>query len=245
MRESNRGRMPSPAMIVAIVALIVALGGSSYAAVQLSVNSVGTKQIRKNAVTTPKVKNGAITAAKVRNGAVTPAKIADGAVTASKLLPGSVGPGAIAEGAVGEDELGEFPAVRAVAPLVQTVSDFTATTINLSSTSFDSGGMFDAADNAIVIPRSGLYLLSGSLGWSTNGTGQRQLRIVIGGQIQISQATPGLASSGIRQNASGILRLKAGDRVKLVGFQVSGGPLDTQIAGPQMAAWLSAVWLAN
>jgi hypothetical protein len=58
---------PSPAMIVACVALFVALGGTSYAAIKLPANSVGTKQIK--------------------NSAVTAAKIADGSVSTSKLGP--------------------------------------------------------------------------------------------------------------------------------------------------------------
>ena len=48
---------PSPAMVVAIVALIVALGGTGYAAIKLPANSVGTAQLKKDAVTSLKVKN--------------------------------------------------------------------------------------------------------------------------------------------------------------------------------------------
>ena len=38
---------PTPAMIVAVIALVAALGGTSYAAVSMAKNSVGTKQIRR------------------------------------------------------------------------------------------------------------------------------------------------------------------------------------------------------
>jgi hypothetical protein len=48
---------PSPAMLVALLALFVALGGSSYAALQLPKGSVGTKQLRNGVVTSKKVKN--------------------------------------------------------------------------------------------------------------------------------------------------------------------------------------------
>jgi hypothetical protein len=61
---------PSPAMIVACIALAVALSGSSYAALRLPANSIGTKQLRKNAVTSPKVKNGAITGADVNEASL-------------------------------------------------------------------------------------------------------------------------------------------------------------------------------
>lgn len=56
---------PSPAMVIACLALGIALGGTSYAAIKLPKNSVGTKQLKKNAVTSPKVKNNAITGADV------------------------------------------------------------------------------------------------------------------------------------------------------------------------------------
>ncbi|MDQ3851120.1 MAG: collagen-like protein [Actinomycetota bacterium] len=45
------------ANVTATMALVVALGGTSYAAVSLPKNSVGSKQIRKNAVSSSKVKN--------------------------------------------------------------------------------------------------------------------------------------------------------------------------------------------
>jgi len=46
-----------------VIALSVALGGTSYAAIVLPANSVGKKQIKKNAVTTEKVKNASLRSA--------------------------------------------------------------------------------------------------------------------------------------------------------------------------------------
>src|SRR3954467_14993415 len=45
---------------IALIALMVALGGTGYAALKLPKNSVGSKQIKKNAVTSVKVKNGSL-----------------------------------------------------------------------------------------------------------------------------------------------------------------------------------------
>jgi hypothetical protein len=47
-------------MLVALAALFVALGGTSYAALQLPKGSVGTSQLKRNAVTSPKVKPGSL-----------------------------------------------------------------------------------------------------------------------------------------------------------------------------------------
>jgi hypothetical protein len=62
---SCRIRRPSPALVVSFLALLVALGGTSWAALRLPKNSVGTKQLKSGAVTTKKIKNGAVTASKI------------------------------------------------------------------------------------------------------------------------------------------------------------------------------------
>ncbi|MCU0258122.1 MAG: hypothetical protein MUF56_03775 [Solirubrobacteraceae bacterium] len=54
--------------LVAYLALFVALGGTSYAAVNLPRNSVGTAQLKPSAVTSAKVKNGSLLAADFRRG---------------------------------------------------------------------------------------------------------------------------------------------------------------------------------
>jgi hypothetical protein len=51
---------PSPAMAVALIALLVALAGTSYAAVKLPRNSVGGPQLKRNAVTGDKVHDGSL-----------------------------------------------------------------------------------------------------------------------------------------------------------------------------------------
>ena len=41
----------TPSLAISMIALFVALGGASYAAVKIPKNSVGAAQIKKNAVT--------------------------------------------------------------------------------------------------------------------------------------------------------------------------------------------------
>ncbi len=65
MRKS-RPRRPTPALVVAIVALVFAMVGTGYAAFKLPAKSVGTKQLKANAVTTAKVKAHAITGKKLK-----------------------------------------------------------------------------------------------------------------------------------------------------------------------------------
>jgi hypothetical protein len=65
-------RRPSPALVVSFVALIVALGGTSYAAFTLPMNSVGTRQIKPRAVALSKIAPSARAALKGNTGPMGP-----------------------------------------------------------------------------------------------------------------------------------------------------------------------------
>src|SRR4051812_19663682 len=83
-----RLQRPSPAMAVALLSLVVAMGGTGYAAINLPKNSVGTKQIKRNAVVSSKVKKDTLTGADVnesRLGPVPTAGRADSAGNADQL----------------------------------------------------------------------------------------------------------------------------------------------------------------
>jgi hypothetical protein len=84
---------PSPGLVIASIALLVALGGTSIAAVSsVPNNSVTTAKLANNAVTTPKIKNSAVNASKLASNAVTSAKIASNAVTNAKIANGTIQP---------------------------------------------------------------------------------------------------------------------------------------------------------
>ncbi|MGH7877679.1 MAG: hypothetical protein ACRENM_08405 [Candidatus Dormibacteraceae bacterium] len=68
-------RRPSPAMVVAVIALIASLGGTAWAAHSLGKNSVGPRQLKAKAVTTGKLANNAVTGAKVADGSLTGADL--------------------------------------------------------------------------------------------------------------------------------------------------------------------------
>ena len=61
-------RLPSPAMVVACLSLVLALGGTGYAAGLLPVGSVGTPQLKADAVVSSKVKDGSLLAKDFRAG---------------------------------------------------------------------------------------------------------------------------------------------------------------------------------
>ena len=70
MRQRRRN-LPSPALVLASIALGVALAGTSVAAVsQVPRASVGTAQLKANAVTGAKIRNSTITSIDIRNGSL-------------------------------------------------------------------------------------------------------------------------------------------------------------------------------
>ncbi len=90
MRQRPR-KLPSPAMVLAGIALLIALGGTSVAAVsQIPRASVGAAQLKANAVTSPKIANSTIVSADVRNGSLLRADFKRGQLPAGPV--GAQGP---------------------------------------------------------------------------------------------------------------------------------------------------------
>jgi hypothetical protein len=109
-------RRPSPALVIALLALFVALGGPAQArrlingkeirkgtvrSRQVKDHSLSTRDLSRAAVrslrTTP---NASITTAKLADRAVTSAKLGGGAVTAGKVGPSAVTGAAVADGSL-------------------------------------------------------------------------------------------------------------------------------------------------
>ena len=84
-------RTPSPALVVACLALLVALGGTSIAAVSaLPSNSVGTPQLKNNAVTTTKIKDGQVTSADIANSSITSTDVKNGSLLKADFMAGQI-----------------------------------------------------------------------------------------------------------------------------------------------------------
>ena len=58
----------TPSLVLSVLALFVALGGTGYAISKLPANSVGTKQVKKNAINSSKVKNRSLLAKDFKAG---------------------------------------------------------------------------------------------------------------------------------------------------------------------------------
>ena len=109
-------RMPSPALVLGVVALVVAMSGAAIAlpgknsvkSNDIAKGSVKSKQIKADAVKKKHLKEGSVTAAAIAEGAVGSAAIADGAVGSSELAADSVNGSKVANGSLGADDLGDY-----------------------------------------------------------------------------------------------------------------------------------------
>jgi hypothetical protein len=88
--KRKRLRAPSPAMVVACIALAIALSGVGYAAIKIPNNSVGTAQLKNNAVSNAKLQGNSVGNGKLQGNSVNGAKVADGSLTGDDVADGSL-----------------------------------------------------------------------------------------------------------------------------------------------------------
>jgi hypothetical protein len=85
LHKLNRFR-PSPALVISVIALFVALGGVGYAAA-----TIGTQDIKNGAVTSKKLHRAAVASKKIRKGAVRGAKVKDNSLGGLDINESSLG----------------------------------------------------------------------------------------------------------------------------------------------------------
>jgi hypothetical protein len=86
-----RRHRPSASMLVALLALFVALGGSSYAALRIGSaeirdNSVRSKDLRNNGVRSKDLRNNDVRGGDIRTGSVRATDLRDGDLTGADLM---------------------------------------------------------------------------------------------------------------------------------------------------------------
>jgi hypothetical protein len=104
MTSKTRSFRPSPALIVACVALIMALTGSAIAA-GVAKNSVRSPQIVDGTVRTVDLRDDSVNAAKIAKDQVGTDEIAENAVTSPEVAPDSLTAGDLAASSVGSSEV--------------------------------------------------------------------------------------------------------------------------------------------
>ena len=229
---------PTPAMIVATLALFISLSGVGFAAVKLANNSVQSKHIKDGQVRNADLANNSVNAAKIKNGVVASDDIADGAVASADLAAGAVTPA----------KTSGVPTVRAFNNANVGVASGTFVPVPLNSERFDASGMHrtDVDTSRLTIATPGIYLVTGNVTWANNTTGARELNVRKNGATIVARvvqpADPTINTSD--QIVTTAVQFAAGDFVELVARHNAGGSL-TISAGPEFTPEFSAVWLAN
>jgi hypothetical protein len=172
-------------MVVACLALLIALTGSSVAAVnQLGRNSVGPLQLKNGAVTNPKLRNNAVTSAKVANRSLLRSDFAPGQLPAGPTGPqGPVGPAGPAGPAGPSGTIGTVVVRQASVSVPGSLSDkptpntlWVSRTVNVNcnsnerSISAGTGWSADADDLELVTVYMKPVITSGNVvGWTAKG----------------------------------------------------------------------------
>jgi hypothetical protein len=141
-------------MVVACLALLVALGGTSVAAVgQLGRNTVGTPQLKDAAVTNAKIKNNAVNSSKVAARSLLRSDFAPGQLPAGPTGPqGPAGPAGSAGPAGPTGVVGAITVRQA--------------TVTVQDTAPPNGNYVTRPVDALCA--SGELAISGGTGWSDN-----------------------------------------------------------------------------
>jgi hypothetical protein len=243
-----RRLIPSPAMIVALVALFVALGGAAYAGVTLSNNTVRSATIVNGQVKTADLANLAVTNAKIKNNAVNAAKVKNSSLTGSDVLDGSLGAPDLAAGAVTPAKIAGIPSARAFHNANQSVpGNATFTSIALNSERFDTASLHrtDIDTSRLTVSSAGVYVLNANVTWEQNATGARELNIRKNGTTIVARVVQAGTAGGntTDQSVTTLAQLAAGDFVEVVVRQNSAVALNV-LAAPDFSPEFAASWIA-
>lgn len=141
------------------------------------------------------------------------------------------------------------PMLRAANLDSTSIANSTVTTVpvtgSTSGTQVDNYSGLNAGTNTWTAPLDGLYLVHGFVNYTANTGGQRQAAIQVNGSLNLwGPSYSAAGSGGTSPQVTRILDLHAGDTLKLVTQQNSGGAL--ALIGGQpcrlVAVWLGALW---
>jgi len=96
----NKRAKPSPALVISLIALFVALGSGAYAA-----SKIRTKDIKDEAVTGKKLAKNAVKSSKTKDGGLKGKDLKDETISESKIGKDAVSTGKIADDAVSKEKV--------------------------------------------------------------------------------------------------------------------------------------------
>ena len=248
-------RRPSPSLVVAMLALLVSLGGTATAAHLL----ITSRDIQDGTIRLVDLSPAAKTSLHSHAVEANIAGYAEHAGTLNDLLsfqriPASRTPTPGALFPLGSD--GRFPGSVMPDIAARVYSSHDQLThlqipfgpiyqLDFDSVSFDTAHMFDPArPNALVAPAAGIYLITTNVSWAIQDTSRigvnRAVYLEVDGRaIAVDQRPP---ADETRQVVTTIYHLNAGDAVQ-VGIGQDAGDLTANAVG-DYAPSLAMAWIA-
>ncbi len=217
-------RHPTYADVVSTLCLVMLLGGTAYAATQVT-----GKDIKNSSVTGKDVKDKSLKGQDIKDGSVNGADVAglgpdDVAGLGADDIAG-LGPDDIAGLDAADLRAGALPGARAERE-DGTIPTGTTNAVDLATEGFDTGNMYAAGDDFITVPRTGTYLVVGYVSWGGAGGSTRQLRVYVDNvmrQVVVDHST----AAEFGQQITSVETLTAGQKVTLGAVNGTGAPAAT------------------
>ena len=194
MRKLNiRALRPTPALVVAFVALFATMGGIGYSAVKLKPSSIKTKNIKTGAVTTDKLADGAVTTPKFAPDAVAPnATYAKNAANATNATNATNAANAMRLGGVapGHCQVGWLKASMVVdtTPLTDANPDMDVPGFNCASNAGDAIHIHREATGSYTVTLAGIdsgVAVTTSAGAGAAGNAVTAASKIEGGELNV------------------------------------------------------------
>jgi hypothetical protein len=138
----------------------------------------------------------------------------------------------------------QAPAIAAKAgnTAAQALVTGTVTVMTLGTTRYDNDTMTSVA-NRLTVKTAGIYEIGGLLHYVLNGTGDRGIGLRLNGGTYVDWVLDVAAvNQSTRLNASVHVSLVPGDYIELIGWQTSGGNLNTQTGtDPTAELWAARI----
>ena len=135
----------------------------------------------------------------------------------------------------------------------QSIPNVTDTFVSWTLEDIDTDGMFTATSDTITIQTTGVYLVAASVYFAANATGQRIINMMkspttasdLAAAFAQSWFPVASATNPSTLSASGLVSCVAGDTIKIVVYQTSGGPLNIADTGFTSATQCSIAWVGR